>query len=278
MSISAVRNKHDWNRFKIDLIKTFRPVNKDFDIRSKLLKLKELENFDKYLFEFRTLINQIPDDKMSKLDKFTTFVSGLRSKTRFEIFKLRLTTLDEAIELACFLNSTSEVISENKGSTSEINITQTEPRHFTEDIGNESNKETNRTKRQGFVKNKVKCYNCGGVGHMRQDCPSSSADREGSENEDKEVDKDDINSARREFSGNYTKKYSAKKNKDHVVCWNCNGSGHYANECHNNTASSNLIEAMDSDESELNCMELLDVFSSDGTEIVQGVILKSYSG
>ena len=46
------------------------------------------------------------------------------------------------------MNSASEVISEHKGGASEINITQTESRHFSEDIGNEkmyeSNKETNK--------------------------------------------------------------------------------------------------------------------------------------
>ena len=66
----------------------------------------------------------------------------------------------------------------------------------------------------GVVKNKGKCFKCGEIGHIRRDCPSSSAENDGSENEDNEVDKDDVNSAKREFSG----KYSVNKNKDHVVC------------------------------------------------------------
>ena len=51
LSVAAANAGHSWDRFKEDLIKTFRPVNKDFELRAKLLKLKESGNFDKYLHE-----------------------------------------------------------------------------------------------------------------------------------------------------------------------------------------------------------------------------------
>ena len=55
--------KKSWNDFKKDLLNTFRPIQKDFDLRSKLTQLKDDDSYEKYLHEFRSLSNQIPKNK-----------------------------------------------------------------------------------------------------------------------------------------------------------------------------------------------------------------------
>ena len=67
MVIAAKKDNKSWNDFKDILVKTFRPIYKDYDIRARLLKLKDVDNFDKYLHDFRTLTNQIPLDKLITL-------------------------------------------------------------------------------------------------------------------------------------------------------------------------------------------------------------------
>ena len=47
MAIAANKSNRSWNQFKEDLIRTFRPVNKNFNLRAKLIKLQESESFVK---------------------------------------------------------------------------------------------------------------------------------------------------------------------------------------------------------------------------------------
>lgn len=68
IATAASMSGHTWTRFKEDLIKTFRPVTKNFDLHAKLLKLHESESFKNYLIEFGTLVNQIPLDKLTVED------------------------------------------------------------------------------------------------------------------------------------------------------------------------------------------------------------------
>ena len=105
MVIAAKKDNQTWDSFKERMIETFRPVNKKYDLRARLLKLKDVDNFDKYLHDFRTLENQIPLEELSKIDRFTCFMAGLRSKTRGEILRLNVKTLEEAIKTANQLNA-----------------------------------------------------------------------------------------------------------------------------------------------------------------------------
>jgi hypothetical protein len=105
MAINANLGNLTWDKLKEDLINSFRPVNKDYDLRARLLRLKEGDSYDKYLYEFRALINQIPKSMLGDQDRYTCFVSGLKHKTRIEIFRSKCTSLEEAIFLSNQLNS-----------------------------------------------------------------------------------------------------------------------------------------------------------------------------
>jgi hypothetical protein len=98
MVIAAKKDNKSLNDFKDILVKTFRPIYKDYDIRARLLKLKDVDNIDKYLHDFRTLTNQIPLDKLKVEDRFTLFMTGLRPKTRNELLQKKVKSLDEAID------------------------------------------------------------------------------------------------------------------------------------------------------------------------------------
>ena len=173
MVIAAKKNNQTWSEFKLKMEETFRPVNKMYDLRAKLLQLKDVGNFDKYLFDFRTLENQIPLEEMGETDRFTCFMAGLQSKTRGEILRLKVTTLDVAIKTANQLNA---------------------ERNQERELGSLNYLKVNENK--GKIKEKQrKCFKCGGVGHIQRDCPSNSIEAESSENEviddNDEVKKDD---------------------------------------------------------------------------------------
>ena len=110
---------------------------------------------------------------MGEIDRFTCFMAGLQSKTRGEILRLKVTTLDVAIKTANQLNA---------------------ERNQERELGSLNYLKVNENK--GKIKeNQRKCFKCGGVGHIQRDCPSNSNEAGGSENEviddNDEVKKDD---------------------------------------------------------------------------------------
>ena len=99
--------KDTWDKFRDTLITIFRPMFKPLNVRSKILKLRDIGGYDKYLHEFRYLSNQISDKDMGDKDKLSAFVAGLRPKTQAEIFleitKNKISTLEDAILIASAL-------------------------------------------------------------------------------------------------------------------------------------------------------------------------------
>jgi hypothetical protein len=151
MVIAAKKDNKTWNEFKEMLVKTFRPIFKDYDIRARLLKLKDMDSFDKYLHDFRSLTNQIPLDKLSIEDRLTLFMSGLRPKTRNELLQKKVKTLDEAIDLANSMNSARNI---EKMSFSQVNYVKS---HY-----NKLKPKTGATSK--------KCHRCGKIGHLKAKC------------------------------------------------------------------------------------------------------------
>ena len=101
MVMTARRENQSWDQLKTKLLHTFRATFKDFHLRSRLLALKDMGNFDKYLYEFRHLANRIPQKALSDGERLNCFVQGLRPQTRKELFlKESLNTLEEAILFA----------------------------------------------------------------------------------------------------------------------------------------------------------------------------------
>ena len=110
--MAARMENRSWSYVKEQLVKTFRSVLKDFNLRSKILSLKDEGNYEKYLHEFRSLSNQINNTAMSEKDKLACFMQGLRPKTRVELFLKKVETLEEAILVASSIESVWSVPTE----------------------------------------------------------------------------------------------------------------------------------------------------------------------
>ena len=100
MVMTARIDGRTWKDLRTDLIKTFRATFKDFNLRSKILTLRDGGNYDMYLHEFRLLSNQIPKSAMSEAERLTCFIQGLRPKTRVELFLKKVDKLEDAILVA----------------------------------------------------------------------------------------------------------------------------------------------------------------------------------
>ena len=55
----AREENKSWDMYKKSLLDTFRPLQKDFDLRTKINHLKDRDSFEKYLHEFRSLSNKV---------------------------------------------------------------------------------------------------------------------------------------------------------------------------------------------------------------------------
>ena len=209
MVIAAKKDNQTWDSFKERMIETFRPVNKKYDLRARLLKLKDVDNFDKYLHDFRTLENQIPLEELSKIDRFTCFMSGLRSKTRGEILRLGVKTLEEAIKTANQLNAERN---QDKGLSGQLNYLKVQKKGFKKPIGSSD-------------RSNIVCHRCNRKGHMKKDC---------------RVKLDGVGTQKPVVKPPSTSGQVFPK----ITCRLCHRKGHYASACKSakKPASSNLVE------------------------------------
>ena len=220
MVIAAKKDNKSWKDFKDILVKTFRPIYKDYDIRARLLKLKDVDSFDKYLHDFRTLTNQIPLDKLSVEDRLTLFITGLRPKTRNELLQKKVKSLDEAIDLA---NSMNSVRNQEKLSFGQVNYAKTQYNKF-------------KIKTNISSKN-LKCHRCGKLGHIKADC---RVNMPGGVPGTTQKPSNDVKT---QYNSNKFQKkpYNPALNFE---CQKCHKKGHYTSACHGakKKASVNLLE------------------------------------
>ena len=145
-----------WNEFSKRLIDECEPHDLQDRMKIKLKSLRQSDSFDKYVQEFRTIINKI--ENISIADQILWFREGLaHARTKLEVanavtFK-RCTTLEEAIVLATNVENCMP-------STSSVNYLGT--RKFIRKGNNFHHK-----------KNLV-CRACGKVGHYAKNCFSKN--------------------------------------------------------------------------------------------------------
>lgn len=149
------QGKTDWSQFKNELVETFRPVDHERIIRTKLLNLRQLDSFDKYSNDFLFWSNQIPE--MSDSDKLACFLQGLKPKTRTELVIKGVKNVNEAIILAGRIeHARNESIS---NTVAKVNY---------------SNVRFKRDKSRVDVRN-ITCLKCKQKGHYATNCPSKTA-------------------------------------------------------------------------------------------------------
>ena len=217
--------KKSWNDFKKDLLNTFRPIQKDFDLRSKLTQLKDDDSYEKYLHEFRSLSNQIPNNKMSETDRLTCFLQGLRAKTRAELFLRDVKSLDDAIKVATILESVRKQAGDMKPKL-EVNSI---------------NKGKNLT-----------CYRCKLKGHIAANCRVELEEEESEEESDDTTESNEKlgnTSEKKMFKNSVNKKIdNGKKLKyPHLKCNKCGKNGHTSEYCHSASRKEVRISSVETD-------------------------------
>ena len=262
----AREENKSWDMFKKSLLDTFRPLQKDFDLRAKINHLKDRDSFEKYLHEFRSLSNQIPKDKMSDADRLNCFLQGLRAKTRAELFLKDIKELDEAIKVATILESVRKQAGDMKPKL-EVNSVD--------------------------KSRKMKCYKCKLMGHIAANCRvklNNNIVKNKPYNKDKMVKSSGGSSFKKDFKkNNFARNLKYSKYK----CTKCGLNGHTAEYCRDSqkqkvkisTIETELDENLIVNESNLdndslvylNMMEIIkdDDISSDEEEVLKRMVEKA---
>ena len=84
-----------WSEFRDQLIKEYEPHDIQSRLKMQLVRLKQTETFEKYVSQFKSIVNRI--DNISEEDTVLYFTEGLQPKTRLEVLNKRCPNLEEAI-------------------------------------------------------------------------------------------------------------------------------------------------------------------------------------
>ena len=98
LKLEGEQNTMYWPEFTEALRQQFNPVNMPKRARDKLEFLKQKDSVHNYVFEYQSLMLEIPD--MSEADRLDRFVRGLKSRTKQEVDGRDPATLMEAIKIA----------------------------------------------------------------------------------------------------------------------------------------------------------------------------------
>jgi len=140
---STPKEERSFLEFCKRLIKRDDPDIRSNKAKAKLERLRQVDSFDDYLNEFRSisLDTDWPDSELLR-----RFKEGLRKHTRMHVVSQNPKSLNDAINLACLLEQSMRSFEENRDE--EVNF---------------SKSRRNTTLRGA-------CYNCGETGHLKKDC------------------------------------------------------------------------------------------------------------
>ena len=201
---ASIMNHESWEDFKSKMITRFKPAFKDFKLQQQFNQLKDQGNFLLYLNKFRNLAIQIPTTVIPEPQRLNIFINGCRPKIQADIFSRKITTLEQAIELATTLEviaNTSSIRDEDfnsnvnvvclgndgqKGKSSKRNRYPYEDDRSNQNINESSNDEEDEDMHQESQeeeenetqsetdnsKNKrsFRCWYCNKLGHLRYEC------------------------------------------------------------------------------------------------------------
>ena len=213
MVVRATIDDKPWSKLKEDLVKTFRGPHRDYDLRSKMLTLRDTGSFDKYLREFRLLSNQIADKDMTEKDRLTCFLQGLRNKTRVELFIKDPQTIEDAILLATRLES----IRNSSGKVNEVSYAK---------VGKNT---------------PIRCFICKKTGHLGAKCNRSFI----SNNQSMSKQMSNTQQNRKFNERGSVEQNKQKKDLSQIECFSCGKKGHYSTKCRSakkNVVSANIVE------------------------------------
>jgi hypothetical protein len=208
------RGQTDWIAFKTELLRTFRPVDHERIIRTKLLNLKHSENFDKYSNDFLYWANQLPE--MSESDKLACFMQGLKPLTKVELVIKEVKTLNQAILLATAIEHARNEGNNSNNSVAKVNYSATKNKFNAFGKTNKQGSSTSKT-------DNIFCYTCKNKGHYSSNCPNKTKTNKYK------------NFAKTANNANSANTFA------NITCRKCNQKGHYASSCRSAIKSVNTV-------------------------------------
>lgn len=144
-----------WDSFVEQLQAAFQPANAQMRFKAKLLSCRQgKRSLHEYVQELRYLNAAVASDPLSESTKITIFLEGLeQGPARTQLYRQIPTTLDEAFQVA---------LMEEHAAKSARGIPSTPPR------GNGTSNDVTPMD-LGSIET-IRCYTCGGSGHMARDC------------------------------------------------------------------------------------------------------------
>lgn len=168
----------DWDDFKVLLRKEFVPINSVIQARDKLASLVQGGSVTDYINEFRRLKLQIPD--LSQGDALDRFVRGLVKVIRVAVRSRFPTTLADAESLALAIEAASRdeegfAVPQQQVVQPKVNY---EPmdldslREMVNALAGQVRQGNGYRGGNGNGNGGPRCFACGGIGHMKRECPT----------------------------------------------------------------------------------------------------------
>lgn len=175
----------DWSELKVLLRKEFVPINAVIQARDKLAALVQTGSVSGYINEFRRLKLQIPD--LSHGDALDRFVRGLNKAIRVAVRARFPKTLSEAESLALAIEAAS--MEEESFAVPQQQVSQPKVNYDPMDLdslremvnalagqvrqGGSGYRRGSPGGYRGRSGNGgLRCFACGGIGHMKRECPT----------------------------------------------------------------------------------------------------------
>lgn len=177
----------DWCDLKVLIRKEFIPINSVIQARDKLASLVQTGSVTSYINEFRRLKLQIPD--LSHGDALDRFVRGLAKMIRVAVRSRFPATLSEAESLALAIEAAAQeeegiivphqqqVVQQPKANYDPMDLDSLRDMVYAL-AGQVRNgyRRPNGSYRGGQNNtrngNGPRCFACGGIGHMKRECPT----------------------------------------------------------------------------------------------------------
>lgn len=175
----------NWDDFKVLLRKEFVPINSVIQARDKLASLVQGGSVTNYINEFRRLKLQIPD--LSQGDALDRFIRGLAKVIRVAVRSRFPTTLSEAESLALAIEAASrdeegfvappQQVVQPKVNYDPMDLDSL--RDMVNALADQVRQGNNYRRNGGGYRSSngnstggSRCFACGGIGHMKRECPT----------------------------------------------------------------------------------------------------------
>ena len=168
----------NWLDYKQELKETYQTDTKARKLRKEFRQLKQGNDFDSFLSKFRTLTNQLID--MDEKEVLDMFVDALKPKAKFEVISRNITDIQEAMRVARLFEECHSTEKKNELKTVNFVEKKGNKEKFERKFEKKERKEEKKVDNNSNIKkkderSKIKCFECGKVGHIKKECYRNKA-------------------------------------------------------------------------------------------------------